>query len=1010
MKLRRFTLVAALFLAALAALAADNRPIGIFDSGTGGLTVLEQMLSKDFANEHFVYLGDQANMPYGDYAAAGKSEFLKGLVVKDAKFLLAKNAKILVIACNTATAYGHSAVAELLAKRGDGTRVIGVVNAGARSAIKQLDLERKPEPCAIGVLATPGTIASGVYERTLKDELKKLGVKCEVQVFSRGCAGLADAVEAGSPDAPKIAVDNLCALMAEHRAQAPHLPLKAVILGCTHFPFVRRELAAAAPAGVKFIDPAADTALECLAALKAQDRRADCVRDIAADVYVSVPRPGLAASKLDGKGGLARAWKYGRKNAATDNSTVNVSLSEATKGDRLKFIPFAHMIPKVKALLSAKNAFAFHELTPSANAAGTAAMTHEFGPFPIPGADAGSWVIMGSGGLTNLAEGVGSYAFLAVADPKTRRGYVAGWLTDEWASGSVHYREGGIVFRAEYGRLKTGADVSAQKDVFVIGEFDDCRLGLEKYADEIARRYSIKLPPQMAGFCTWYSDQGGFTTDRTKKFRGACSSGMTREFIDKVKALGLKKWGFDYYQIDDTWQDGVKSPGPAKVFTRIDPQGPYPEGMKPTADYIAANGFVAGIWYMPFSGEPSDPWWRERMDLFVKCAVDRPAAGIRKRQFKGAPYETVFGAGALDMSNPKTLDYVKELVALITRDWGYRLIKFDGMYSGMAVELGRGGGYVPDDLGNQIFADPRVSNVQAYRRGVQAMREGSAPGTQLLACNVKQNARGIAASYGLVEMMRIGGDNGPIDYKAERYMAGPIDGSPRYFYNGRVWYNDPDPVYVRDAVSLSRARLFASWTAIGALLYNFSDWLPALSPERVEVLKRTLAPHRKPLKTRPVDYFERTVHNIWKLTDGDYAVFGLYNWDTNATLKIDRPLAATDLDAAKTYVGFDFWNNQFVPAFSGRFRFDVPPDSCRVIAVRELKSHPFVISTSRHVASPVFEVSDERWDAATRTLSGVSRVVPGESYELRVVVGGQLKRHAFTPESEEFKWRIKVDE
>ena len=114
-----------------------NLPIGIFDSGTGGLTVLEKLLSLDhfdnitgaegrdsildFAGEHFVYLADQANMPYGNYAAEGNTEYLQELVVKDALFLLdddyfingieeqpsgrKQRAKIIVVACNTATAY-----------------------------------------------------------------------------------------------------------------------------------------------------------------------------------------------------------------------------------------------------------------------------------------------------------------------------------------------------------------------------------------------------------------------------------------------------------------------------------------------------------------------------------------------------------------------------------------------------------------------------------------------------------------------------------------------------------------------------------------------------------------------------------------------------------------------------------------------------------------------------------------------------------------------------------------
>jgi hypothetical protein len=158
-----------------------------------------------------------------------------------------------------------------------------------------------------------------------------------------------------------------------------------------------------------------------------------------------------------------------------------------------------------------------------------------------------------------------------------------------------------------------------------------------------------------------------------------------------------------------------------------------------------------------------------------------------------------------------------------------------------------------------------------------------------------------------------------------------------------------------------------------------------------------------------VDFFERTIHNVWKLTDGDRAVFGLYNWDTNAVLKIDYPAAYADLDPAKTYVGYDFWEDRFVPPFKGRLAAEVPPDSCRVLAVRELMDRPFVLSTSRHVASPVFDVVSEKWDAAERTLTGMSRVVPCERYELRVVVNGQLRRFSFTPDTADFAWRLRFD-
>ena len=284
---------------------ADEAPIGVFDSGLGGLTVLERLLDvdqvnnatglygpdgvPDLARERFVYLGDQANMPYGDYAAEGKSDYLRELILKDAKFLLATNyyrtaeervpsgckprAKIIVIACNTATAWGLDDVRKYLASIGDGTKVVGVIEAGVRATLDQVGANPDSPSFAIGVMATPGTIASGAYERTIRAELKARGVKADVRVVGQGCAGLADAIECGSPAADAIAKSNLVALVERHRASAPAVPMKAIILGCTHFPFVQAALnrtvaelrARGAPLSdaFRFVDPAFYTAAEC---------------------------------------------------------------------------------------------------------------------------------------------------------------------------------------------------------------------------------------------------------------------------------------------------------------------------------------------------------------------------------------------------------------------------------------------------------------------------------------------------------------------------------------------------------------------------------------------------------------------------------------------------------------------------------------------------------------------------------------------------------------------------
>lgn len=310
---------------------ASDAPIGVFDSGIGGMTVLEKMLTMDlydnvtherksdgrpdFEKESFVYFGDQANMPYGDYAAAGKSEYLRKLILADADFLLSKKAKAVVIACNTATAWGYEGVSLKTAKVGVDT--VGVIGAGVSAALSLPGIRDADGPISIGVMATPGTIASGAYARTIASEAKRLGIKARVSVVSQGCAGLADAVEAGDSSAGSIAVANYRALRSKHAAASGAGPLKAVILGCTHYPYVLSSLEREAPAMV-FVDPALATAESCyLGLLKKKLLAVDGVMKLSA--YISHPAPGLDKKFIDGEGALTRACKYGRE---LDDDTV----------------------------------------------------------------------------------------------------------------------------------------------------------------------------------------------------------------------------------------------------------------------------------------------------------------------------------------------------------------------------------------------------------------------------------------------------------------------------------------------------------------------------------------------------------------------------------------------------------------------------------------------------------------------------------------------------------------
>ena len=406
-----------------AALAGERSalPIGVFDSGIGGLTVLEAILGldafhndtlkpgadgrPDFAGERFIYLGDQANMPYGNYPAAGRETYLRELVLKDVSFLLGTRwrpsaaapprhdkppVKAIVIACNTATAYGLDDVRAALRAWELDVPVVGVVEAGATALAATLGHGESAN--TVAVLATVGTCASNAYPRAIASAAGRLG-KPSPPLVQQGSASLAGAIEGNpsfvaaatgeraaayqgpTPDPTLAAVygfdpagmrgpDELnsagnhvryeAATLLESQRRAGGPPIGTVVLGCTHYPLVQGELAAAlaaarayrAPDGtqpyaatvaadVLFVDPAEATARELFVALASARLRspasgASAVAP-AASFFLSVPNPAADGIRLAADGSLDSAYRVGRATGRFElEDTVVVPLSPAT--------------------------------------------------------------------------------------------------------------------------------------------------------------------------------------------------------------------------------------------------------------------------------------------------------------------------------------------------------------------------------------------------------------------------------------------------------------------------------------------------------------------------------------------------------------------------------------------------------------------------------------------------------------------------------------------------------
>ncbi len=199
-------------------------PIGIFDSGTGGLAVLNTIYELDsynnnshntggdgildFSSERFIYLADEANMPYGRYDSEGKADFLRELVIKDVRFLLGSSyytspedsianddkeaVKAIVIACNTATAYGLKTVQDAVDYWGLDIRIMGIIDAGSRAVLTGME---EYENTIIGVLATEGTCSSGGYPKSIKNSFTIQYPDKEIAIVQQAGIGLAGAID-----------------------------------------------------------------------------------------------------------------------------------------------------------------------------------------------------------------------------------------------------------------------------------------------------------------------------------------------------------------------------------------------------------------------------------------------------------------------------------------------------------------------------------------------------------------------------------------------------------------------------------------------------------------------------------------------------------------------------------------------------------------------------------------------------------------------------------------------
>jgi len=221
-----------------------SRPIGIFDSGVGGLTVVKSLINR-LPGESFVYYGDTAHVPYGSKSREELFKYARDII----SFLLSRKVKTIVVACGT-----HSSVTLPEMEKNCPVPLLGVVKPGARAAV-QSTVNGK-----IGVVATQATVNSGSYSMNIND------IAPDFEVFSAACARFVPLVEAGM-----LSGSDTSQAIKEYIDPLLDKGIDTLVLGCTHYPFLAPVISETIGNEVSLVDPALETVEELYEILARKD-------------------------------------------------------------------------------------------------------------------------------------------------------------------------------------------------------------------------------------------------------------------------------------------------------------------------------------------------------------------------------------------------------------------------------------------------------------------------------------------------------------------------------------------------------------------------------------------------------------------------------------------------------------------------------------------------------------------------------------------------------------------
>lgn len=515
------------------------------------------------------------------------------------------------------------------------------------------------------------------------------------------------------------------------------------------------------------------------------------------------------------------------------------------------------------------------------------------------------------------------------ADP----GLAVGFVENDFAIGkiaaaaaSVGELQGmSLVAEAYFNRefvLQPGA--SAQSGRFALQPGPDPFSALERYAQLIGDAHQARPGSIINGWCNWFYDHAN--TSEAEIISNA-------EFA----ALHLKPYGLEWIQIDDGYQ---------RAFSDWEGNERFPHGMKWLAQKIRELGLRAGIWIAPYVVSEGTDLHRHHPDWLIRD-LD---GSIRQCGTRGT--SRLYG---LDISVPAAAEWLHGLLYKVANEWGYDFIKIDFVEWTL--------------LAADRYQDPGWSRASAYRRGAQIIRAAIGPARHLLDCGPAQ------VTVGLLDSTRIELDQPFLTW--EQYAGMFNSTAPamakRYYFHRRTWINDADHLGVA-LLTPAEAVAAASMVALSGGTMISGDRLTELDDTRLDIVRKVFPAFGE--AARPIDLFEREKPEIFalpvKMPFEEWTVVGLFNYEQGGVVEKSVSLASLGLDPGRQWLAFDFWQQRLLGSVGEQLRTPVPAASVALVALRQDRRVPQVVSTDRHFTQGGVELRALAWNADTNTLSGTS--------------------------------------